>query len=203
MDHTCNCQCGGKRTVEEIVQDHPGARAVMAQSPSLAQVPAGRHVHLDVREDIANGREPFARIMVTVRSLRAGEILVLRAPFEPVPLYDVLSKRGFTHWTERLAADDWRIWFYAGAAPAPAPSAAPGLVDGRVVLDVRGLEPPQPMLRVLREAEALGPGGELEVRHDRRPTFLYPLLEDRGLAHETDEPEPGLVRIRIRRRTLT
>ena len=70
----------------------------------------------------------------------------------------------------------------------------------RVVLDVRGLEAPQPMVRVLEEAERLGPAAELEVRHDRRPLFLYPQLDDRGFAHETDEPEPGLVRILIRRR---
>jgi hypothetical protein len=38
------------------------------------------------------------------------------------------------------------------------------------------------------------------VRHDRRPIFLYPQLEERGFAHVTDEPEPGLVRIVIRRR---
>ncbi len=31
MDHTCDCECGGKRTVEEIVRDQPGARAVMAE----------------------------------------------------------------------------------------------------------------------------------------------------------------------------
>ena len=67
-------------------------------------------------------------------------------------------------------------------------------------LDVRGLEPPQPMVRVLQEAERLKRGAELEVHHDRRPTFLYPQLDDRGFVHETDEPEPGLVRIRIRRR---
>lgn len=67
-------------------------------------------------------------------------------------------------------------------------------------LDVRGLEPPQPLVRVLQEAERLERGAELEVHHDRRPTFLYPLLDDRGFVHETDEPEPGLVRIRIRRR---
>ena len=161
-----------------------------ALPPSLAQVPPERHVHLDVREDIASGREPFARIMVTVRSLRAGEVLVLRAPFEPLPLYDVLGKRGFAHWTERLAPDDWRIWFFVGEVPATALSAAPGIGDGRVVLDVRGLEPPQPMLQVLREIEQLGPAGELEVHHDRRPTFLYPLLEHRGFAHDTDETEP-------------
>jgi len=70
----------------------------------------------------------------------------------------------------------------------------------RQVLDVRGLEPPEPMVRVLEVAGRLGPGAELEVRHDRRPTFLYPQLDERGFVHETDEPEPGLVRIRIRRR---
>ena len=31
------------------------------------------------------------------------EALVLRAPFEPIPLYDVLGKRGFAHWAERRA----------------------------------------------------------------------------------------------------
>lgn len=55
------------------------------------------------------------------------------------------------------------------------------------------------MLRVLQEIDRLGPSAELEVRHDRRPVFLYPQLEERGLVHETDEPEPGLVRILIRR----
>jgi tRNA 2-thiouridine synthesizing protein A len=52
---------------------------------------------------------------------------------------------------------------------------------------------------VLQEIDRLGPGGALEVRHDRRPVFLYPQLDDRGFAHETDEPEPGLVRVIIRR----
>ena len=83
---------------------------------------------------------------------------------------------------------------------APGAECARSTAAGRVVLDVRGLEPPQPMLRVLETLERLGPGQELEMRHDRRPVFLYPQLEERGFAHETDAPEPGLVRIVIRRR---
>ena len=66
-----------------------------------------------------------------------------------------------------------------------------------VVLDVRGLEPPQPMLRVL---EALDAADELEVWLDRRPVFLYPQIEERGFEHDTSEPAPGLVRVFIRRR---
>jgi uncharacterized protein (DUF2249 family) len=167
--------------------------------------PPGRRVHLDVREDLRAGREPFARIMATVKALAADEVLELRAPFEPVPLYDVLGRRGFAHGTERRAPDDWWVWFYRAAEPRPAeprpePAAAPApAAAGRTVLDVRGLEPPQPMLRVLEAIERLGPRDTLEVHHDRRPVFLYPQLEDRGFVHETDEPEPGRVRILIRR----
>lgn len=164
--------------------------------PAPAEAPPGRPVHLDVREDIGRGREPFARIMAAVRSLGAEEVLVLRAPFEPQPLYGVLAKRGFAHWTECLAPDDWRVWFYTPASPAGA-----GIEPRRLLLDVRGLEPPEPMVRVLRAADSLEAKDELEVSHDRRPMFLYGVLEERGFAHETDEPEPGLVRIRIRRVT--
>lgn len=145
--------------------------------------------HLDVREDIRGGQRPFERIMAAVDALATDDVLVLRVPFEPVPLYAVLDKRGFRHRAERLAPGDWSVSFYRAVGP-------------RMVLDVRGLEPPQPMVRVLEEVDRLAPGEELEVRHDRRPIFLYPQLDERGLVHETDTPEPGVVRIRIRRREV-
>jgi len=164
---------------------------------TLARVPEGRRVRLDVRDDIRRGEEPFTRIMTAVRELEGDQPLVLRVPFEPIPLYEVLGKRGFLHWTERRAADDWSVTFYRESRPSPAP-AAPTASQGRVI-DVRGLEPPQPMVTVLDAVDRLEPGVELEVHHDRRPTLLYPLLDERGYVHDTDEPEPGLVRIRIRR----
>ena len=159
-----------------------------------------KHVHLDVREDIRRGHEPLARIMAAVKALADDEALVLRAPFEPIPLYDVLGRRGFAHRAERRAPDDWSVTFYRSAALRPEPTPVPATpACRRTVLDVRGLEPPQPMLRVLQEIDRLGPSAELEVHHDRRPILLYPQLDERGFVHETDEPEPGLVRILIRR----
>jgi uncharacterized protein (DUF2249 family) len=77
---------------------------------------------------------------------------------------------------------------------------SPAKDSGGIVVDVRGLEPPQPLLRVLEALDRLPAGSELEVRLDRRPVLLYPQLEDRGFEHETSEPAPGLVRVRIRRR---
>jgi uncharacterized protein (DUF2249 family) len=177
----------------------------------LERWPESSRVRLDVREDIRAGREPFARIMAAVDGLPPDGVLILRAPFEPVPLYRVLGRRGFAHWAERLAADDWSVWFYrvgeeAEPAPGAAVSSAANLepADGgsaaagdTVRVDVRGLEPPLPMVRVLEAVEALAPGQRLEVWHDRRPIFLYPQLEARGCRHATDEPEPGVVRILV------
>ncbi len=136
--------------------------------------------------------------MAAVKALGPDEVLVLRAPFEPIPLYDVLGKRGLAHWTECRDPDDWSVWFYRGAGRAPREAAAPAEHRSRV-LDVRGLEPPQPMVRILEELERLEPGQQIEVLHERRPMFLYPQLDERGFTHETDEPGPGLVRIVIRR----
>nr|MBO2476101.1 hypothetical protein [Bacillota bacterium] len=67
---------------------------------------------LDVREDIRNGNEPFPKIMAAVRNLAPGQALVLINSFEPVPLYQVLGAMGFSHRTEALADDHWRITFY-------------------------------------------------------------------------------------------
>jgi uncharacterized protein (DUF2249 family) len=169
--------------------------------PALRAFDDAHRTHLDVRDDIARGEEPFARIMAAVKTLGPRDALVLRAPFEPVPLYDVLGRRGFAHWTERVHDDDWRICFWretVADAPMAAPDVRPAPVNP-LALDVRGLEPPQPMVLVLERLDTLAPGETLEVLHDRRPLFLYPQLEARGFAHETDEPAPGLVRIRIRR----
>lgn len=178
----------------------PATEAAAPRPAALAGLPASRRVDLDVREDIRRGQEPFARIMAAVKALAPGQALVLRAPFEPIPLYDVLGKRGFRHWTERHADADWSVWFYrdvAEAGPARPASASAAAGPDVLLIDVRGLEPPQPMVRVLEGVERLGRGQRLQVLHDRRPLFLYPQLEAQGLAHETEEIEPGLVRITI------
>jgi uncharacterized protein (DUF2249 family) len=161
--------------------------------------------HLDVRGDIEQGAEPLQRIVAAVGELGPDEALVLHVPFEPLPLYKVLGARGFAHRAERRAPGDWWIWFYRQApAATSAPKATPAAIvppvrgdQGVIRLDVRGMEPPWPMVRALEAIERLGPGGRLEVLHDRRPLFLYPQLDERGFCHATDEPEPGLVRIAI------
>jgi uncharacterized protein (DUF2249 family) len=183
---------------EEAPTTTAPAPTVGGPGPRPAELDRLQAVEVDVREDIRRGEEPFARIVAAAKTLGAADALVVRAPFEPVPLYDVLGRRGLARWTEQLAADDWRVWFHRGATP-PAPVSPTDAPADAAALDVRGLEPPLPMVRVLERLDALAPGDTLTVLHERRPLFLYPQLDARGFRHDTDEPEPGLVRIVIRR----
>lgn len=53
-----------------------------------------------------------------------------------------------------------------------------------VHIDVRGLEPPQPMRAILRLLD-LGEVESVAIVHlDREPIFLYPELDERGWNHE-------------------
>jgi len=171
--------------------------------PALERIPPANQIHLDVREDIRRGQEPFAKIMATVKALTPEQALVLRAPFEPVPLLAALGKRGFANWSEQSAPDDWTVWFYrepSAPTSAVAGARAAASADGdMVVLDVRGLEPPEPMVQILERLDTLPAGQRFVVLHERRPMFLYPQLDERGFLHDTEELEPGLVRIVIRR----
>lgn len=51
-------------------------------------------------------------------------------------------------------------------------------------LDVRGFDPPQPMIRILSLIDSGEVKDTLIVHLDREPIFLYPELEDRGWSHE-------------------
>jgi uncharacterized protein (DUF2249 family) len=69
-------------------------------------------ITVDVRDDIRAGREPFGRIMAAVNAVQDGQHVILINIFEPVPLYAVMSERGFDHTTTRTADGDWQIDFY-------------------------------------------------------------------------------------------
>lgn len=179
---------------------------VVTNSPVTTGAPV---VELDVRDDLRNGREPFSRIMAAVATLREGEVLSLRATFEPVPLFTVMKKRGFDHQTEQLATDDWRVWFFRNAVQeeeeeADVRTKAATREDtvvaqsaSEIVLDVRGLEPPEPMRQTLEALEVLPDGAVLIQVNVRIPQFLLPILQERGFDYEIHEPDPERVVVRI------
>ncbi len=80
-------------------------------SEQAASSNAQANIVLDVRPELAQGGEPFVRIMEAAYTIQPNGTLVLIAPFEPVPLYDVLGAQGFSHETKKLAADEWIVEF--------------------------------------------------------------------------------------------
>jgi uncharacterized protein (DUF2249 family) len=74
------------------------------------------------------------------------------------------------------------------------------LTSQSMIVDARGLEPPEPLVRILESLAALPADGELLAITDRRPMHLYPLLEARGFAAVTEENSDGSCLTQIRRR---
>ena len=51
------------------------------------------------------------------------------------------------------------------------------------ILDVCGLEQPEPLLRALTELESLLPGVYIRMLSHRDPLLLYPMLESQGFSY--------------------
>ena len=176
--------------------------------PSASRRPADRlEVLVDLRDDMRAGREPFSKIMTAVRELADDQVLRLRTIFEPVPLDAVMARRGVLYDARRDALEDWSVWLWrdasqrpvAGTESAIAPPAGDDTRDTTHWLDVRGLEPPQPMVRTLAALETLPDGHELVQINARVPQFLLPMLAERGFTFEVDESPADRVLVRIRR----
>lgn len=73
---------------------------------------------LDVRPYHERGEEPFQTILDAARQVGPGEELLLINSFEPIPLYTVLGRIGFTHQTSEQAPDEWHIRFQRQATTA-------------------------------------------------------------------------------------
>ena len=58
-------------------------------------------------------------------------------------------------------------------------------------LDVRGLEPPEPLIRILLALESLPAGKTLRARTDREPCHLFREAAQRGFKHESREQADG------------
>jgi uncharacterized protein (DUF2249 family) len=187
----------------------PGAAATATDTPTTPHPVGAPEVELDVREDLRAGREPFSQIMAAVAELPETAVLHLRAIFEPAPLFRVLGTRGFHHESKEWAPEDWSVWFWRDSALAPAEQPAEGIAPeadaspaapDEVWLDVRGLEPPEPMVRTFAALETLERGRTLVQLNTRAPMFLLPMLGERGFSFTLDDSAPDRVLVRIQHR---
>ena len=83
--------------------------------------------------------------------------------------------------------------------PGGAPRSGPRRwrdADGEHI-DVRGLQPPQPLVDILRLVQQMAGRGVVLVHHDRDPVLLYPELAELGWSAERLPGEPGELRLRL------
>jgi len=66
-----------------------------------------------------------------------------------------------------------------------------------VVLDLRELEPPGPMVEILQALARMAPGELLDALLPRRPVLLFPEMEAGGHSYEVEDLPGGECRLRI------
>jgi uncharacterized protein (DUF2249 family) len=177
-------------------------------SAFFRQLKADEIVELDVRPYLDNNQDPLPVILEAIRDLDPARVLCIINSFEPLPLIALLEKRGCVSYTEQKERDRFHTFFKkkkdmdTGVKPAMAESADWDEVlsryqDKLIAIDVRELEMPGPMLRILDHLEKLKPGEALFVYHKRVPVFLLPELSARKFSHRQKKIREGEVHLLI------
>lgn len=190
-------------TSVETVNEYP---AFMKQRTS------SNTITLDVRTDITSGKDPFQKIMDALSSMPENHILAIINTFEPVPLINILKRKGFDYYTEKIQSNEFRTYFrntgkinnqkVNNISETPdSGSEFSRMLDsfmGNIkTIDVRSLEMPLPMVAILRELETLPNGQALFVKHKKVPQFLLPELQEINFSWLIREDGEGDVKLLI------
>lgn len=170
------------------------------------------NITLDVRKQIEKGKDPMKKIISASQKLDDDEILLVINKFEPLPIIHLLGERGFSSKVEKLAEDKVYTYFWKKEGGNEAPDH--GLPKIRIVdsiefeakvsgfeslrkIDVRDLEMPEPMVRILEETELITKGSALYVDHKKIPQYLLPQLEKRSFETIACEVGPDYIKLLI------
>ncbi len=132
--------------------------------------------------------------MKTIKGMKEEETLLIINTFEPVPLLNILQKRGYIYQTERPEPGVVHCYLQKAGTVTPTNevtevrenetndfSSIETRFKGKLTeIDVRELEMPMPMVATLEALEKLNEGEALYVHHKRLPRYLLPELENRG-----------------------
>ncbi len=153
------------------------------------------------------GRTKHAQIFQRWFDLPVGQYFVLLNDHDPVPLYyqfaaefaEAFSWEYLERGPEEFRVKITKLRAVAGRTPAPpaqatsaAAHAATNVTTGAAQeIDVRGLEPPEPLVRILDRLESLPAGATLRAHTDREPCHLFGEAEQRGFRHECKAQPDG------------
>jgi uncharacterized protein (DUF2249 family) len=141
-------------------------------------------------------RVKHAQIFQRWIDLPVGNHFVLLNDHDPIPLryqFDAEFGGAFTWEYLERGPDDFRVKITKTATVAvpSVRSSSPTTTFGGssqagkdLQVDARGLEPPEPLVRILDALEKLPSGGTLHARTDREPCHLFGEAEQRGYRYE-------------------
>ncbi len=161
-------------------------------------------IDLDVRPILAGGVDPFEAIMAKLKTINDSDTLRIINTFEPIPLLNILKKKGYDYQTERPEAGVVHTYLEKSDATieVTAEEAVPvqelsydtvlKKYAGKMKeIDVRELEMPMPMVTILEELEHLNADNALFVNHKQLPQYLLPELKDRNYKWVSNEISEG------------
>lgn len=144
-------------------------------------------IELDVRPVLATGEDPLTQILAMASGLSGDDILRIEAPFNPHPLRKMMASKGFDSFGAELGPRHWEVFFkYQDSVTLPP---LPDVADlppfplywheDILHMDLRRLEPPNPMIAILKTIESGQGGDAFHVKLARDPIYLYPELAER------------------------
>ncbi len=166
-------------------------------------------VELDVRPILAGGVDPFEAIMAELKKMDDSQTLLIINTFEPIPLLNILKKKGYDYQTERPENGLVHTYLEKFDGEAKHESAEKEQIEmtfeqaeqkfaGKLTeIDVRDLEMPMPMVTILEEIEKIGDGHALYVHHKKLPQYLIPEMEDRGYKWVSNEIDDANIKLII------
>lgn len=206
----------GRVTSELMLEKLKDIGFEISKSPSEKEYPTsfnsfifdkGKVNVLDVRPIISSGKDPFALIMKSLKELPADYTLLLINSFEPTPLINILSSKGYACLVERKSDNLYYTYFKkeVEVSVEPEPETIPDEFEKLLskyesnikTIDVRELEMPYPMITILNEITELENGSALLVMHKRIPQFLFPKLDEQKCLYAYKQIDEELIKIVI------
>jgi len=168
-----------------------------------------RVIEMDVRPILEGGVDPFEAIMAKLKTMDDNETLLIINTFEPIPLLNLLKKKGYVYETER--PENGLVYTYLEKDASETENEVKEVVKEAAAfddvasrfknsmkeIDVRDLEMPMPMVTILEALEQLNDGQALYVHHKKLPQYLIPEMEDRGYKWVSDEIDDDNIKLII------
>jgi uncharacterized protein (DUF2249 family) len=167
-------------------------------------------IEMDVRPVLAGGVDPFEAIMAKLKTMADDETLMIINTFEPIPLLNILKKKGYDYETVRPENGVVHTYLEKVQGEVKETESKKEHFDeasfeqmekrfeGKMTeVDVRDLEMPLPMVTILNEIEKIEPGHALYVHHKKLPQYLIPEMEDRGYKWVSDEIDDSNIKLII------